>query len=367
MLPLLSWWTGSKPPNVWQTIVSGILWGTLLLTKVQGIFLPVIVFLWSVQRFRWQAIRPLAVYGITGAVVFFAGWPWLWLDPVNHVLRYLGRTTDRPMLYCWYFGERFTDKSVPWHFPIVMLLMSLPAWTIVGLLLRLAKPTFDSVERLLHLCAMFPLFVFSVPGVPVYDGTRLFLIVMPPIALLAARGFLLWLEPPTTEGQVSAATRSTRPIWQRVLVWLFISLLPLFWIMQPLAVSQYGPLAGGNRGAAALGMEAGYWSDALNSDFWKQVPIDSELLVAPVSHQFQLSDIEALVPMVQQRRIRLTAFKYDPKAQVGNLLLIHRLADLRPELAVVPEGAKVLAECVQDGVTYARIIDVLPESKPQDE
>jgi 4-amino-4-deoxy-L-arabinose transferase-like glycosyltransferase len=375
MLPLLAWWTKEKPPTVVQTIVSGLLWGILLLTKVQGLFLPVIVFLWAVWQFRWQAIRPLAVYGFTGAVVFFAGWPWLWLDPVANVLQYLSRTTDRSTLYCWYFGQRYTDKAVPWHFPFVMTLISLPAWTVVGLLIRAAKKSFDRTEHLLLLCILFPLIVFAVPGVPVYDGTRLFLIVMPPMAMLAGRGFALWLaarrplqtlptSPLSTES-LSTATGTVRAAWQVVVCWALISIAPLFWILQPLAISQYGVLAGGNRGAAWMGMEAGYWSDALNSDFWSQVPEDCDLLVAPVSYQFQLNAIEALVPIVQQRRIRLTAFQYDPAGQTGNLLLIHRLADLRPELAIVPPGATVIAEASDSGVVYARVIDTLPPSKPQ--
>lgn len=365
MLPLLIWWTKEKPPTMVQALVSGLLWGMLLLTKVQGIFLPVIVFMWAVWQFRWQAIRPLAIYGITGAVVFFAGWPWLWLDPVNHVLRYLGRTTDRPTLYCWYFGQRYADKAVPWHFPFVMTLLTLPAWTMMGLVLRLARARFDRAEQLLLLCILFPLTVFAVPGVPVYDGTRLFLIVMPSLAILAGRGFELWMLSGRTARAASTSNMIVRPDWQQAVCWAVISIMPLFWILQPLAISQYGVLAGGNRGAAWLGMEASYWSDALNSDFWKQVPEGSALLVAPVSHQFQLSDIEALVPIVQQRRIRLTAFAYDPAVQTGDLLLIHRLADLRPELAVTPRDATVIAKASHAGVTYARVIDKLPDSKPQ--
>ncbi len=370
MLPLLAWWTKEKPPTFVQALVSGLLWGILLLTKVQGLFLPVIVFLWSVWQFRWQAIRPLAVYGFTGAAVFFAGWPWLWLDPVANVLRYLSRTTDRSTLYCWYFGQRYTDKAVPWHFPFVMTLISLPLWTVIGLGLRSVLRSFDRAEQFLLLCVVFPLIVFAVPGVPVYDGTRLFLIVMPPLAVLAGRGFALWLSSrgslhSVSTTPLSTANLSARPVWQHVICWTLITIPPLFWILQPLAISQYGVLAGGNRGAAWMGMEAGYWSDALNSDFWSQVPEDCDLLVAPVSYQFQLNAIESLVPIVQQRRIRLTAFQYDPAGQTGNLLLIHRLADLRPELAIVPPGATVIAEARHSGVVYARVIDTLPPSNPQ--
>jgi hypothetical protein len=77
--------------------------------------------------------------------------------------------------------------------------------------------------------------------------------------------------------------------------------------------------------------------------------------VAPVCHQFQLPDIEMLVPVVQQRGIRLIAWDYDP-SQRGLLLLIHRLADLRPNLREDPTGSERISEVQMGGVTLVRLI-----------
>jgi hypothetical protein len=365
MIPLLTWWTRPTAPTTLQAAVSGVFWGLLLLTKVQGIFLPVLLFLWSVAQFRWKSIRPLAVFGIIGATIFFAGWPWLWLDPVKNVMTYLGRTTERQTLYCWYFGQRFADKEVPWHFPFITTLISLPVWTLFGLILRSLRAALDSTEKLLLLFVLMPLTVFAVPGVPVYDGTRLFLIVMPPLAILAARGFSAWLDERPGTTQPTPTSGGVRNPGRIVFVGILVGCLPLYWTMQPLAISQYGPLAGGNQGADKLGMEAGYWSDALNSEFWNQVPENSILYVAPVSHQFQLSALESLVPIVQRRGIKLVPWKYDPARQRGLLLLIHRLADLRSSLRAVPTGANVIAESSRDGVTMARLIDTTDAVFPE--
>jgi hypothetical protein len=365
MISLLAWWTRHAPPSTLQAAVSGMFWGLLLLTKVQGIFLPVLLFLWSVGQYRFKSIRPLAVFGLIGAVVFFAGWPWLWLDPVKNVMTYLGRTTERQTLYCWYLGQRFADKEVPWPFPFITTLISLPIWTLSGLTLRSVRAALDSTEKLLLLFVLMPLTVFAVPGVPVYDGTRLFLIVMPPLAVLAARGFSLWLDGRPRTNPTTPTSGHKRNLGRNVFVGILVGCVPLYWTMQPLAISQYGPLAGGSRGADKLGMEAGYWSDALNSQFWNQVPENSVVYVAPVSHQFQLSDLESLVPIVQQRGIKLVPWEYDPARQRGLLLLIHRLADLRSSLRAVPTGAKVIAESSRDGVTMARLIDTTDAVFPE--
>ncbi len=361
MIPLLSWWTGERAPSNRQAMVSGALWGLLLLTKVQGILLPPVIFLWAVWRFRDGAIRPLACWSVVGAAVFFAGWPWLWLDPVHNVLRYLGRTTDRQTLYCWYFGEQFEDKAVPWHYPFVMTLISLPFWTILPLKARLILQTFDAKDRLLLLSIAVPLLVFACPGTPVYDGTRLFLIVMPSIALLAGRFRAASVFPRnSTEPSVIAKQgpwTKTRRIVSVCLCLPFLTSYIFVTVMTPHAISQYGLFAGGNRGAAWLGMEASYWSDALNGNFWSQIPENSTVMVAPVSHQFQLGDIESLVPIVRHRNIHLIPFEYDSTKQKGLLLLIHRLADLRPSLRTGPEGAIGVAQVAVDGVVLARVVD----------
>ena len=364
MLPLLGWWTDARPPSMLRACVSGVFWGLLLLTKVQGILLPPIVFVWAVWRFRWQCVRPLACWSVCGAVLFVSAWPWLWLDPIHNIQQYLGRAAVRPTLYCWYFGERFADKQVPWHYPFVLTLFTLPVAVILCLIARIKRQRPDAIDQLLLLSIAFPLLVFALPGTPVYDGNRLFLIVMPMIIIFASRAFAQFHA--KTTSQVSPAPPTQRSItrWQ-IAVLIFLTVQPFdSSVLSPYAISQYGSLAGGNNGASRLGMESSYWSDGLNGSFWKQVPENSTIYVAPVSHQFQLQDMMSLVPIVKQRNIKLVPYKYDPDKQKGLLLLIHRLADLPPELRRVPEGATILAEVHLNAVVLARLIDTNKVNAP---
>jgi len=365
LLPLLAWWTDSRPPSTLRACLSGVFWGLLLLTKVQGVLLPPIVFLWAVWQFRWKSLRPLTCWAIGGGVVFLLAWPWLWLDPIRNLQQYLGRTSDRPTLYCWYFGERLADKQVPWHYPFVITLFTLPFGVLLCLLARFRRTQPDSIDQLLLLSIAVPLIVFALPGTPVYDGNRIFLIVMPPIIVLAARAFCRFDNMTNGQGDLSRSPISRTVARWQVTVLGLLALQPFGSpIFSPYAISQYGPLAGGSNGAAWMGMESSYWSDGLNGSFWEQVPENSTVFVAPVSHQFQLQDIMSLVPIVQQRKIKLAPYEYDPDKQNGLLLLIHRLADLRPELRVVPPGATVVAEARLDDVVLARLIDTSPRESP---
>jgi len=347
IVPLLAWWTGERPPTTRQCLISGLLFGVLLLSKVQGILLPPLVVAWALLCFRGQAFRPLLVWGLVGGIVFFVGWPWLWLDPIGNLHTYLGKTTDRPALHVWYFGHRYIDKLAPWHFPFVMTAITLPVVVLLGLILRACKRSLERVEILLLASVAWPLIVFAIPGTPVYDGTRLFLVIMPGIALLAARGVVLFMQ--------DAKSRFVKTTTIVVLFAAIIVTVPR--VLSPAALCDYNLLVGGPRGAHALGMETDYWSSGLNGEFWSQVPEDSTIFVAPVCHQFQLQDLEHLVPIVAAKNIRLLPFEYDPEKQRGLILLIHRLADLPRYLRNVPDGADVVATGTWRGVILYRLID----------
>ncbi|MCA9058542.1 MAG: glycosyltransferase family 39 protein, partial [Planctomycetaceae bacterium] len=191
VLHLASHWTNDRPPALKRTVGCGCLFGLLLLTKVQGVLLPPLLVIWAFALWRQRAIFPLFVIGAVGGFVFFLGWPWLWIDPMQHILQYLGRTTDRQTLYCWYLGARYTDKLVPWHYPFVMTLATLPLSAVVGVAARLVMRRFQRTEVSLALTIVGPLTVFAIPGTPVYDGVRLFLIVMPALAILSGLGLAM--------------------------------------------------------------------------------------------------------------------------------------------------------------------------------
>jgi len=356
LLPLLAWWTGDRPPIARQTIVSGLLWGILMLTKIQGILLPPVIVIWALLRFRWKAIPHLFLWGITGMLLFFCGWPWLWLDPIGNTTAYLLSTAERPAINCWYLGEQFRDRAVPWHYPFVITVVTIPVHATLCALLRCLQRKRDPVDLLLVLSIIVPLTVFALPGTPVYDGTRLFLFVMPAIALLAGRGI-------TGVCRTVASRRDSGGIAlvKRIAGTVFLFLLLADYALSvlalgPMAADEYNSLVK-RPDSSAPTFESCYWGLALNGDFWKQVPKESTVYVAPVLHQVLLQDMQTMVPVIQHRKIRLEPFLYDPNRQRGLILLVYRLADLRPDLRKVPEGARVVAEVSLRGAILARLVD----------
>lgn len=309
VLAVAAWWSGPAVPSGRAAFVAGIVMGLALLTKVQAVLIPLPIIVWTLIRWRGKGIVPLLIWGITANVVFLM-WPYLWLDPVGHLLEYLGRTTNRVTLYCYYFGTRYADKEVPWHYPFVMFAITVPVglhllgfWGVKSdLIVSKAAPqaTRDHAWRLglLLACGVFPLLVFAAPGVAVYDGERLFLTVFP-----------LW-TPFIASGAVCAMRLASRPLGTtltNVIVCLLLAAqFGSNWQSHPSYLSYYNAAVGGLAGAEKLGLEMNYWSDAVTRDLLTEAVADASAFgtieVRPSLHQFQSDDLMQQSPVLRQHR-----------------------------------------------------------------
>jgi len=240
--------------------LSGLCFGLALLTKINAVFLPLVFLGWGIGFHRRRALEPLAWTLLLGPAVFFIGWPWLWHDPAARLGAYL-RAPQRVTLYVQYFGRVYADKSAPWHYPLVMTLVTIP----VGILALVCGGAVAAARRfrrepmlaLVLINVAVILGVFMVPGVPKYDGVRLFLPVFPFLALLAGIGgerCWNWI-----------ARRSRKRPWRPLLATavFFLSQAAAYGPVHPCELSYYNALVGGLWGADKLGMETTYWHECV--------------------------------------------------------------------------------------------------------
>jgi hypothetical protein len=362
-----------SPPQAprWRAgLAAGLLFGLALLTKIQAVFLAPAVVLWALWRFRARALPSLVVFGVVGFLVLFAGWPWLWLSPIEHLREYFARTTERQTLYCFYWGERWADRDVPWHYPWVLFGVTVP----IGLHLlgalgvggwSQAPGTRQTLEpcglkdprlQLVLLGMAIPLIVFSIPGIRVYDGERLFGVVYPLWAVVIARGAgIAW----------HVLRRRLHRQGAALVAALFLGTQAWgLWQYHPCELSFYNLAVGGLRCADKLGFERTYWADSLTDSFQreivKKIPHSAVIDVAPVLHPFYLDHLLQQSPILQEAGITLRP--YDDKQPGGSpiVLLFHRKADPWESLLRPPRGTEKLAEFKRDGVALASLYR-LPE------
>lgn len=234
--------------------IAGLLFGLAVLTKIQGWLLAPIVGGWAIYRLGpRRGIAAAILWGLVGAALFFAAWPWLWYDTGGRLVRYFATATERAVIRTQYFGVVYDDRATPWHYPLFYFAATIP----VGLLAlggigacggwrdRRAEPLFLAAT----IVALLGLFATIAP---VYDGERLFLMAFPLWAILVGFGTArIW------GGWTSRGARTALIAFLLAQGYGAIA-------THPYGLSYYNLLAGGTRGAERLGLELTYWSDSVD-------------------------------------------------------------------------------------------------------
>ncbi|QDT39603.1 ArnT family glycosyltransferase [Stratiformator vulcanicus] len=351
-------WRAERGVPGFIAIVTGLLWGLALLTKIQAVLLPIPLTIWALWHWRFRAVRPLVIVAIVGLGTFFVGWPWLWLDPLTHAREYFASAADRQPLHVFYFGRQWNDVSVPWHYPWLMSLVTTPVMLLgLGLLGLVGRISGEGGLRArtdvqwIAAAGLFPLIVFSTAAA-VYDGVRLFLISFPLLAVLVGRGTEVFFE------------WATRQRWPVRLSGALIAVLLLsqtigIAVMRPVYLSSYNLSIGGIAGAERLGFEVNYWSDAITrsvlTELAENVPGGQKVAVGPVLFPFQLQTLRTQSPVLPaDQSIELIEFRpgepidadwlvvFERKAELGDAADIASLASEWEPVAVIRRGGVVL-------------------------
>jgi len=208
-------------------------------------------------------------------------------------------------------------------------------------------------EGLLLACLVFPLVVFSIPGVAVYDGERLFLQVFPLWALFIGRGadcLWHWL-----------ARRFSNRLATISLVAFMAAQGYGLWSMAPCWLSYYNLAAGGLPGAAKLGLEVSYWGDGVTRELLAQtaqiVPENSRIAVAPTLHAAQWQELLMQTPALRQRNIELVPDSDQGSKRPRYLLYFMRPEYLPEEMHRGRESDRILAAIRRQGVLLAALVE----------
>lgn len=339
--------------------LAGVVWGLALLTRLHGVLLLPPVMVWLGWRLRLRGILPFVVWLAAGGATVFAGWPWLWLDPIRHGLQFIGTATARMPIHVFYMGQAWADHEVPRHYAVVMFAATLPlGLLILGCLGLWARRRASASPPGFYLFAgtlVFLVAVFSWPRVPVYDGVRLFLMVFPLWALAVGVG-AKWL----VEHRAWAA-RSLR--LRLVAVGALVAGQGIgLGLYHPCYLSHYGLLVGGLPGAARLGFEVNYWGDAVTESLLRQLSEKAQKSAAvfgPNLAPYQAPMVGVCSAALTRRRVDVIGWEggrdgVEAGCRYG--IFYHRRADLDG----IPNellGAKVLAEQRIFGVWTARVVE----------
>jgi 4-amino-4-deoxy-L-arabinose transferase-like glycosyltransferase len=296
------------------SIICGISFGLAMLTKVMAIFILIPLFLWAQIFYRNKYSNNLFCMFTIGPIIFVLFWPWLWHNTFTRILDYFAFffLMESP-LKTFYFGQAYS--STPWHYPLVMTLVTVPIGILLLALFGIWKSIrgkreegrgkqniltseailpakrssifhqSDTFGSLLLFNILFFLGFFALPGTLVIDGVRYFLPIFPMLAIFAGLGFYHF-RLRISDCRFKTANRKSQILNGIVLIIVF--LLPLIAIgtYHPYQLSYYNELVGGIRGATRLGFETTYWGEVIrqNELDWmnKNIPYDAKVKIIPV-------------------------------------------------------------------------------------
>jgi hypothetical protein len=174
-------------------VLGGISLGLATSIRTVGFFAGVLVSMVAVMRARERSIVPLVLYWGAACMACYATWPYLWEAPFERFLESARILMSFPYSGdVLYMGMVMDSPPMPWHYVPYSILaqstvpMVILAVTGLAIGLRLAfsgKLPWDLLSVLL-VWFVLPTASVGILGAIVYDGSRQFLFVFPPLLLL---------------------------------------------------------------------------------------------------------------------------------------------------------------------------------------
>ncbi|MBI1387996.1 MAG: phospholipid carrier-dependent glycosyltransferase [bacterium] len=310
--PIMAWWFWAALAGYhvierrWPAWIFGLAYAAAFSTKLHSVFLPFPLLTWAIihivthgnERAQWKRLAAaIAWAAVLTPLIYIGSQPWLWHDTGQRIVErffgYAEKTGARP-IPLYYLGTIYFDNT-PWHYPLVMVLFTVPPLILILQLLGMALPLSGGNQKytwrdasgarlflLLHF--LTPLMLVILPLAQAYDGCRLFLPCFPFAACFAGWGAQLLRDkiPPL------------KPAVFQIALWSLL-LIPGIYTgvaMSPYWLSYYNVFAGGVRGAHRLGMESTYWCDALTRDFLDEInqTLPPGASMRPLSMPFEAID-----------------------------------------------------------------------------
>ena len=175
-------------------LVPAIFLGLATSIRILGPLAGLLVALYAFRKHGTKAISTLIIYAAFALAAMYATWPYLWPNPVGHLIESLRVMSQYPWPGQVLFnGVEYASTDIPRAYLPVLLGIQLtePVWVLFFAGLVVAIVGFVKKREYVELLALtivwfiLPLTGFIVSRTPLYDNFRQVFFILPPVFLMA--------------------------------------------------------------------------------------------------------------------------------------------------------------------------------------
>ncbi len=196
-------WFWRRVPSAYQFVLSitpaAALLGFTTSVRILGPFAGLMVAAYAVWTLRKRALLVLLTYGLIAAAAMYLTWPYLWPDPIGHLIESVRVMSEYPWRGGVLFdGVVYGSTDLPQSYLPVLLAIQLtePVWflfaaglaiLIYGVAVKHHRP--NALLILALAWFLLPLLGFIFTRSPLYDNFRQVIFILPPVFLLGGVAF----------------------------------------------------------------------------------------------------------------------------------------------------------------------------------
>lgn len=181
--------------SILTIFLPAILLGLTTSIRVLGPFAAIFIAYHAFRRQGRGAWLPLGVYAITAIIIMYLTWPYLWPDPIGHLVESVQVMSKYPWQGRVLFnGVEYASTQLPYSYLPVLLGIQLtePVWALALFGLFAAVAGGHGKRELIGLTVawfVIPLTGFILAHSPLYDNFRQIFFILPPVFMLSAMVF----------------------------------------------------------------------------------------------------------------------------------------------------------------------------------
>ena len=261
----------------WNILLAGIALGLTTSIRILGPLVGTLVAIYAWQKAGKKSLPILFVYAGLALAVMLTTWPYLWPNPIAHLIESLRVMAQYPWPGQVLFnGQYYRSFDLPRSYLPVLLAIQLtePIWPLFIVSLALLwKNKYLLIATLLWL--ILPLAAFIVTRSPLYDNFRQIIFILPPVFFVCGLG-VDWLF-----------RRIRRPLVQGLIVAALVLPGIIAGIqLHPYEYIYYNSFIGGVPGAQGR-FELDYWATSYRAamDYVNRIaPANGKIFVAGPSY-----------------------------------------------------------------------------------